>query len=84
MIGLFFFTQGLFGTVAAFLFFIFSSESNAASLTIFVSGESCGFWYLLIFVVVITLALPLFFVVCWRYKKRNRGELEATNAFYRY
>ena len=83
MIGLFFFTQGLFGTVAAFLLFIFSSGTDVVSLNIATSGESCGFWYLLMFVVVVTLSLPLFIVVCWRYKKRNRGELEATEAFYR-
>ena len=82
MIGIFFFTKGLFGAVAALLLFVFSSRSNHVNIA--TSGESCGFWYLLMFVVVITLALPLFCIVCWRYKKRNRGELEETKAFYRH
>lgn len=83
MIGLFFFTQGLFGTVATLILFIFSNGDAVKPLNVQDSRESCGFWYYSVFLVVVVLAVSLFCVVGRRYKNRHRGELEETMPFYR-
>ena len=82
MIGLFFFTQGLFSSFAALLLFVFSDSRRVSHLSVRNSGESCAFWYYLILFLITITAFILYIVVSWRYRKRERGDLEERERFY--
>ena len=82
MIGLFFFTKGLFSSFAALLLFVFSDSGRVSHLSVFHSGESCTFWYYLILFLVAVVTFVLYLIVSWRYRKRERGDLEERERFY--
>ena len=83
MIGLFFFIQGLSATLAGMILFIFSEEDAMERVDVKHSGESCGFWYYLIFFVIAVVTFVLYIGVSKWYKNRKRGDLEESEAYYR-
>ena len=83
MIGLFFFTQGLFSSFAALLLFVFSDSRRVSRLSMHHSGESCTFWYYLILFLVAMVTFVLYIIVSCKYRKRERGDVEDKERFYR-
>ena len=79
MIGLFFFVQGLSSSLAAIILFAFSKRQNVKDIR----GQSCGFWYYFIFLLIAVLTFVVYIVVSRWYKNRQRGELEESEQFYR-
>ena len=83
MVGLFFFVHGLTASVAAVVLLVLSQEDIAEHLNVKHSGESCGFWYYLIFFVIAAVTFVLYIGVSKWYKNRQRGDLEGSERYYR-
>jgi len=80
MIGMFFFMEGLFSTLAVILLFIFSVEDISPQLS---TSQSCAFWFYLILLGVAIVSFVFYVCVASWYKNRERGDTEDIHPFYR-
>ncbi len=83
MIGLLYLVHGLSSIIAAAVLVPFRSNNLMGQLNVAHSGQSCGFWYYLIFLVVAIVTFAVYVAVSMWYKNRQRGELEESEPFYR-